>query len=417
MGTEAVFHSALVLQDELTGAVGHLLRTCQLFGVAPWNVELYGKPKRTRWTRAVRALNGVYSASIIVAVCTANLLHHSDASSSHFFAIRTLYLCEDVTVAVITILALVGCQWLRRSYSKCALQIVLLGTTLSRVGSVIGFERIEVSISKALLGTLLYSFAIVAIDLVRYFDHLSDFVCRTLLYTVPNVINVLALYQYFVLLWLIAYHYRAINGQLKTFSRAAFPPKSHHKRKHVEVFSISPPYANDRANVLDILRKAHLQLSELTAQANDCFGLLILLTTVSSFAVLTLQLFGVYKATTIQTWTYDHTTKLAYVVLWIVLHGMKVLLVLYPCRTVQEERDRTGPILYTFIPSAVDYSINNALLHEKDRFMACGVIALDMTLVNTMVGALTTYLVILIQFDSTLVQSVAGGTPNASLHA
>lgn len=40
------------------------------------------------------------------------------------------------------------------------------------------------------------------------------------------------------------------------------------------------------------------------------------------------------------------------------------------------------------------------LLHEQQSETACGIVELNLTMVNTMVGALTTYLIILIQFDA-----------------
>lgn len=40
------------------------------------------------------------------------------------------------------------------------------------------------------------------------------------------------------------------------------------------------------------------------------------------------------------------------------------------------------------------------LLHERRNETACGVVELNLTMMNKMIGALTTYLIILIQFDA-----------------
>lgn len=45
------------------------------------------------------------------------------------------------------------------------------------------------------------------------------------------------------------------------------------------------------------------------------------------------------------------------------------------------------------------------MLHDQPQQIACGILQMDLTLVAAIVGSLTSYLVILIQFESSLHKS------------
>ncbi|XP_050073003.1 putative gustatory receptor 28b [Anopheles maculipalpis] len=165
-------------------------------------------------------------------------------------------------------------------------------------------------------------------------------------------------------------------------------------------------------NLLAVGRvKVHLKLDNLIVQVNGCFGPLIVCTVLSSFVVLTLQLFNLYKVTSTtseRAWHSNDSFKLTYTLLRIGVHSAKVLLILYPIHQGQRERDRTGTVLYRFASHQESKgSTHDALmlfagqlLHGKGHYRACGLITLDLTLISKIVASLTTYLVILIQFDS-----------------
>uniref|UniRef100_A0A182WIB5 Gustatory receptor n=1 Tax=Anopheles minimus TaxID=112268 RepID=A0A182WIB5_9DIPT len=396
MASEPLANQPFLVRN-LKRTLRNLLAVGQIFAVVPWDVEPF-EPEPAHalcWFRKfIRVAHAVYSIVIIVAVGAATLFHHSDIVSSDFFAIRTLYFAEHIITNIIILLIMTGGRFLRTFYSTFGNEVLSIGHSLYICEASIDFRLVEIIINRLVTGSLLYFCSLVVLDFLFNADTSCEFICRTLVYTLPNTIHVFALHQYVAMQLLVCYFFRLINEVLVRYGDR------------------SSKKVSDCTKLLERLRKAHLRLTNLTTQLNDRFGILILCTVLSSFVVLNLQLFNLYKVTEItrnRIWNSNDTLQLAYILMWIGLHAAKILLILFPVHRGRLERDRTGPTLYQFaLPCATndpasDVSMKFAgqLLHGTRPYKACGVITLDLTLISKIVAALTTYLVILIQFDST----------------
>ncbi|XP_052859751.1 uncharacterized protein LOC128267001 [Anopheles cruzii] len=435
-----------LFQSDLQRSVHRLLRICQLFGAAPWSVTLFQDQHRKlcrRWKlHLVRTANALYSVGLMVTVVSCTVLQHvefdcqSDCNNMPFMT-RMLYICEYIMANCVVAMVLIGCHCQYGRYAKFADQLLAIAVQIAHCGGVANVVRIRAFFNRLLVGGVLYFAGVLLVDFLYNEQQFWNFCRSSAVYTLSNVINVLGVVQYFYLLYFVSLLYHDMNRLLKAFayeSSQSRYPQAHRLAYRLyggptrggttagETTVVIPSGSLlDYANVLDCLRKAHLQQNKLIEQVNDCFGALIVLTTTASFVVLSLQFFAIYRAVTaVRPWTANDTYLLLYTVLWIVLHVAKVLLVLYPAHLAQKERDQTGPILYLFNHNEKDIPINAVLakfsaqlLHEKGHQTACGVMNLEMTLISTMVGALTTYLVILIQFDTAVSQGQSGA--NSSL--
>ncbi|XP_050092275.1 putative gustatory receptor 59e [Anopheles aquasalis] len=419
-----------LFKSDFQQSTHRLLRLCQLFGTVPWSVRLYETSKERalhRWKqRLIRVANVLQSFGLMVAVTGATVLQHiefdckSEFETSEFdcnktpFMTRMLYICEYIMANTVVAMVLVGCHCQRRWYGRFAEQLLTIAIEIAGCGGAVDFVRIE-SFFNRLLGCIaLYFAGVLLIDFFYNEQQLWAFCRSSAVYTLSNVVNVLGLIQYFYLMYFIFLFYHDMNRLLKGFALQSL--RSVERRPYRlsgcrDVVTPSGTTLFDYATVLETLRKTHLKQYKLIEQVIECFGILIVLTTVASFIVLSLQFFAIYRATTTRHWTSTDTYLLVYTVLWIVLHGAKILMILYPAHLVQRERDRTGPILYLFNHNEKDILLNGVLakfstqlLHERGHQTACGLMNLEMTLISTMVGALTTYLVILIQFDTAVTQ-------------
>uniref|UniRef100_A0A182S533 Gustatory receptor n=1 Tax=Anopheles funestus TaxID=62324 RepID=A0A182S533_ANOFN len=385
------------LEQNLQRTLHNLLAVGHIFAVVPWDLEPFEPVPvpALRWLRMfIRAANLVYSIVIIVAICTATLFNHTGTIASDFFAIRTLYLAEDIIANITVLLIMGGCRFLRTFYITFGNEIVSIGHSLYICQVSIDFRLVQSIINRLVVSSLLYFSSLVLLDVLFNVDTSCKFICRTLVYTLPNAIHVFALHQYVAMQLLVCYYFRSINKALMRCD----------DRSSKKIF--------DCTTFLETLRNAHLRLSNLIMELNDTFGALIVCTVLSSFVVFNLQLFNLYKVTAItrkRFWSSNDSFQLAKTLMWIGLHAAKVLLILYPIHLGRRERDRTGPVLYQF---AIHYDTNDStehalmkfagqLLHGTGPYKAYGVITLDLTLISKIIASLTTYLVILIQFDST----------------
>ncbi|XP_058123054.1 putative gustatory receptor 59e [Anopheles coustani] len=417
-----------LLKSDFLQSARKLVRICQLFGTVPWYLDLFeagfvlreqqhgGLRGWRRW--CMQGLNMLYSIGIATVVIIATILQSSEDDWKMPFLTQILFINEYILANIVVLMVLIGCHYQCCYYQQFTDKLMAITTTIASCGAVVDFQRIETIFNRLLLGVALFFGTVLTVDFL-YNDRLFwNFVRSSSVYTLSSIINVLGLIQYTYLLYFIFLFYSDVNRLLMSYEDHASRDKQcrTHRRLFYETTVVTPSSGGasllyDYARLIDLLRSIHLELNELLEQVNDCFGVLIVTTTIASFVVLSLQLFCIYLATTVRSWKVTDTIFLVYNVLWIMLHAIKVLMVLYPSHLVQKERERTGPILYHFNPHEKDSALNNALmkfssqlLHETRHPTACGLIHLEMTLISTMVGALTTYLVILIQFETAISQ-------------
>ncbi|CAD6240592.1 GSCOCT00008863001.2-RA-CDS [Cotesia congregata] len=92
--------------------------------------------------------------------------------------------------------------------------------------------------------------------------------------------------------------------------------------------------------------------------------------------------------------------------LWCILHVYRVVVVVQPCYATTNESQKTAVLTSQLLTYSWQTEIRKQLeifslqiLHRPLHFTACGLFSLDRALVTSMASAVTTYLVILLQFQ------------------
>ncbi|XP_034240979.1 gustatory receptor for sugar taste 43a-like [Thrips palmi] len=91
--------------------------------------------------------------------------------------------------------------------------------------------------------------------------------------------------------------------------------------------------------------------------------------------------------------------------LWLGVHLIRLLMIVLPCSRASAEASRTGALVGVVLSTASPYTVAHKqlesfsiqLLHHKVNFNACGLFELGLPLVVSILGAVTTYLVVLLQ--------------------
>uniref|UniRef100_A0A182T1F9 Gustatory receptor n=1 Tax=Anopheles maculatus TaxID=74869 RepID=A0A182T1F9_9DIPT len=382
-----------LFRNEFQQSTHRLLRVCQIFGTVPWEVTLFtcdSKPLSCWTVWLVRTSNVLYSLFLMTGVMVATVLQHVEFDRHMPFMTRMLYISEYIMENGVVMMVLIGCHYQRRCYGRFSTQLLTIAIDVSLCGGTVDFHRIETIFNRLVACVMLFFAGVLMVDFLYNEQMFWSFVRSSAIYTLSNLINVLGLVQYAYVLYFVFFFYYDMNRLLQSYAHHFRAQDKRYVRRVGSEIVLPSGALYDYAQLIDILRRTHLQLSALMEQVNGCFGVLIVSTTTASFVVLSLQFFAIYQATTVRSWTMTDTYLLVYTVLWIVLHAAKVLMILYPCHLVQRERDRTGPMLYRFDPTVRDSALNNALakfssqlLHVQGPLTACGVINLEMTLIST----------------------------------
>ncbi|XP_018351456.1 PREDICTED: putative gustatory receptor 23a [Trachymyrmex septentrionalis] len=155
---------------------------------------------------------------------------------------------------------------------------------------------------------------------------------------------------------------------------------------------------------LKILMRQHLIINETVQLLNIIFSLQLLATVTVTFAQITAGLYDY-----IVHWqgeviiTFDRHLLDA-ILTTMVQYVMKVMLIVWACETGKNQSREIGTTIYDVLNSTRDNQIKVELqlfslqiLHCKNTFLTKG-LAMDATLLAAMVGGITTYMLILIQF-------------------
>ncbi|XP_075210561.1 putative gustatory receptor 28b [Lycorma delicatula] len=162
-------------------------------------------------------------------------------------------------------------------------------------------------------------------------------------------------------------------------------------------------------NNIKIAREIHRFLVELSKQVNSYFSVQIIFCTISKIISITFVLFYLLSSSKLEELTLDrlyywipHLNK----ALLCLTNFLQLVLITFVCVSTAEEASFTGVLVHGLLNSDEHTGLKHDLeifsqqiLHQRITFTAAGFFVLDFTLINAVIGAVTTYLVILIQFQ------------------
>ncbi|KAG7188678.1 hypothetical protein KM043_008300 [Ampulex compressa] len=156
---------------------------------------------------------------------------------------------------------------------------------------------------------------------------------------------------------------------------------------------------------LRALKKCHLQIGDVINMLNATFSLQIVMTVVLTFAEVTFSLYFYILQQEGGT-SIDTNKKIwySYFVTSAVYYFIKLVLLAWACETSKNQALQIGVNVHEVLISTTNQQIKDELqlfslqaLHRDNLFTAKG-LCMDATVLTKVVGGITTYLLILIQF-------------------
>ncbi|KAL6263334.1 hypothetical protein P5V15_006131 [Pogonomyrmex californicus] len=157
---------------------------------------------------------------------------------------------------------------------------------------------------------------------------------------------------------------------------------------------------------LKALKKRHLIVSDALQLLNAIFSLQLLATIVMTFAEITFSLYFyiVQWQGGISIINLEKQIWYMYFIMSIAYYSIKITIIVWACETGKDQALEIGTTIHDVLISISDKQIKDELqlfslqiLHRENTFSAKG-LCVDATLLTAIVGSITTYLLILIQF-------------------
>ncbi|XP_047999585.1 gustatory receptor for sugar taste 43a-like [Leguminivora glycinivorella] len=274
----------------------------------------------------------------------------------------------------------------------------------------------------------LWAAAILIADFYSFLAGFSDgkmwyIMCMYGPYYVGNLMGVIVLLQWSCAVLAVHTAVVAVNDELVTLRRANLelepttvledllrPPKTE-RNTLVDCFTKQAKTPGDTMTISQAqstirrLALSHERISELTRQLNATNGIFLMFVLMSTFIRLVLTPYYLLLR-------FDHDERIMYELVlqinWSLFHVLTLLLTIEPCHWTQEQRERTQILLSHLIvhlaPKSEKLSreldqFAKQILLSNAKYMPLGVYALARPLMATMLGGVTTYLVIIIQFQ------------------
>uniref|UniRef100_A0A182UJD5 Gustatory receptor n=1 Tax=Anopheles melas TaxID=34690 RepID=A0A182UJD5_9DIPT len=176
-------------------------------------------------------------------------------------------------------------------------------------------------------------------------------------------------------------------------------------------------------NKLILFCRTHDELCEIGKVVNRMYSVQMLVAMAHGFVAITAEFYFLYCSLTQQEVPILFRTAEVFLLglAYIVYTALKCIVPIFVCWRTKTDSQRTGIELH-YLANAVDevhcYEVVNhlslKLLNHQLNFSACGFFDLDMTTLYAITGAITSYLIILIQFNLAAIQKSNSNSTIAS---
>ncbi|XP_076172496.1 putative gustatory receptor 28a isoform X2 [Ptiloglossa arizonensis] len=205
--------------------------------------------------------------------------------------------------------------------------------------------------------------------------------------------------------------FRQLNGLLRSMLSTT-PEASMHKRVMKLIRDLDRKKfrneciraTNANANTMRAVKQIHLELIKISRTMNDVYGIQILLTMFTSLLLITCLLYVAYRTIWLPLPTDRFLEEMGPLVIWLLIHMSKIFIINSECTKTSAEAADTGDLICELYEPSTTKEFRAEIRHFTLQmiqnplvFTACGFFDIDHTLIQGVVGTITTYLVILIQ--------------------
>lgn len=165
-----------------------------------------------------------------------------------------------------------------------------------------------------------------------------------------------------------------------------------------------------RSVKITVLRRAHSILCDASELTNSMFQIPILAGFIEIFVEITVYLYAtlthVIDLLTCQSYNASRWSMLGMLFIWTAVNFSKLMAVTASCHSASQHANRSAAVVHKLLvvqspqpeTTAELELFSRQLLHRKCHFSACGFFPIDLTLLYSMAGSITTYIIILLQY-------------------
>ncbi|XP_063992967.1 putative gustatory receptor 28b [Diachasmimorpha longicaudata] len=215
-------------------------------------------------------------------------------------------------------------------------------------------------------------------------------------WSVPLIVQMMSTTIFGALVITLGHHFRQLNVKLMAVRdrNNSVPPK---------IIDVT----NDCVESVRLIAKVHYNLCKISKFINSFFSPILVVIVVTAFFMMSSSLYFIFNEVVREGET-DYWQIGTYVA-WEITTALPIIVVVIICNLTTNEAALTGKLIHElYVENSqsklyqIIRSLSLQLHHQKIEFSGAGLFPINSSLLQTMIGNMTTSLVILIQFQPSL---------------
>ncbi|XP_011190932.3 putative gustatory receptor 59f [Zeugodacus cucurbitae] len=373
-----------VLEMQLYRAVRYFLLLSEIFVSLPYDAHRHlptDNNHKPGWLILHIAWGIFIYASLLVAI-------HSEYTQSNIdlpTIQKPLYFGEYLIYIVHIFHIIFSSYWARQKCRQFLRTIAEFDHTLVYFGRQPKYQGLTCFLKAHVFLVVLFVFFTASVDYFYSNRILLNYSRSLTVYLLPNLILSISLIQYYALLYAISQRSRRLNEIL-----------------HAELTQKNIPRILNET--LQRVRLLYSAIQVFTKEVNKTFSFTVILIYVGSFTNLSVNIFLIYK------YVDDEDSPpfswIFYSIVWTCMHIAKMFLILYYNNGIQRQNNNTVLIINeiggqnTDMEDTITHFVLQLIINTRTN-VVCGVAELNLNFITTLLTAMSTVFIFLLQYDIT----------------
>ncbi|XP_073847066.1 gustatory receptor 59f [Musca autumnalis] len=377
------------LEKQLYKTTKGLLKISQIFLCAPMAVDKPKKPTETTKDRLLYYAHFLWCAGLYLGLVVCVYDEYTSSNIELPTVQKPLYFSEYLVYLMHLMEILLTIFLGRETFWKFYNFIIDFDRILWQHNIHVDYRGLQWFIRMHLMLIATHLISTLIVGYFYSFGIWLNFLRTSTVYLIPNIIIHISLVQYYTLLYLTAQRSDWLYDLL-----TALLENSHTSKRAILDFRLE----------LHFIRSLYAKLEQFTRDINNAFSHSIILVYVGSFINISINIFLIYKY--LSNWENSNLAWTAYSVVWTCMHIGKMTLILYYNENVQGKKTKATFLLSTtrYESMALEPTFRHFILQlmsDTRSNVICGLAALNLNFITSLLVAISTLFIFLVQYDIT----------------
>nr|WKF45109.1 gustatory receptor 1 [Podabrus annulatus] len=396
--------------NHLFEALNPMFLVSNLIGTSPIYIQDVNGKRNLKTSNVFQIITGLYLSTYTVSIIYGAENFEVDTTNKYFNNAMTIIGVALDVVGQIFLLYVIYLFtfFITKNIKKAISNIAIIDSILLDLGHTCNYKKTLWQTTAILVGGISVIAYTSIMHVIILPDH-SPFSTNQALWFVfyfPNLTIFVMESQFAIVTHLIYQRFQAVNEILNKLSLQN-DSEFNNNYSNFEIITVSSTTKPSRTKTttirkIETLMEVYDSTVDVASEINSSYSFQVLI----CLAILFIKLvFGINFAY-LELFIYNKSSSSLSWIMWAIMNTFEILLIVIPCNITTMEAQKTGVEVHRLMMNSKESFIREKLLvfsqqifHCPVEFSACGLFLIDAPLLFMIVSAVTTYLIIMLQFQ------------------